>query len=89
MLYGQPNELYELALKTHERHSKQHGYEMHVLRRGITGGYWNKLAFLLKLVIQELEKPESERTDWIMCVSQPSNPQRPNTADRALLIKNT
>ncbi|EON62235.1 hypothetical protein W97_01456 [Coniosporium apollinis CBS 100218] len=66
MLYGQPNELYELALKTHERHSKQHGYEMHVLRRGITGGYWNKLAFLLKLVIQELEKPESERTDWIM-----------------------
>lgn len=77
MLYGQPNELYELALKTHERHSKQHGYGMHVLQRGITGGYWNKLAFLLKLVVQELERPESERTDWIMCVSQPLKPSAP------------
>lgn len=66
MLYGEHIALYERALKTHERHNELHGYEMHVLRERITTGYWNKLAYMMSLVVQELGKEPTERVDWIM-----------------------
>jgi hypothetical protein len=66
MLYGPQNDIYEAAMMTHNRHNEIFGYEMHVLTRPITDGYWSKFAYLLSLVVQELAKPEDERVEWIM-----------------------
>jgi len=66
MHYGQQNEMLERALKSHERHNEMHGYAMAVLRRSVTNGYWNKLSYLLSLVVLELGRPEMERVQWIM-----------------------
>jgi hypothetical protein len=68
MLYGRSNELYERAVMSHERHARMHGYQMHILRHEITGGYWNKPSYLLSLVVQELAKPPGERAQWLMYI---------------------
>lgn len=65
MLFGQ-NEIYQRALETHRRHNEIYEYGMHVLREPITDGYWNKLAYIMSLLVQELAKPASERVEWFM-----------------------
>lgn len=80
MLYGPQNDIYDRAIESHKRHNEIHGYNMHVLRRGVTNGYWNKYAYLLSLVVQELAKPTEERIEWIMWVDANNiliNPQIP------------
>ncbi|KAI1615335.1 hypothetical protein EDD37DRAFT_507190 [Exophiala viscosa] len=75
MLYGTPNEYYVKAIETHERHAARHGYPAHVLRSNVYplhNGIWNKLAYLLHLLVAELEKPEDERTKWLMWVDADS-----------------
>ncbi|KAI9660515.1 MAG: hypothetical protein M1821_009866 [Bathelium mastoideum] len=64
-LYGHPHPLYERAIRSHKEHNKRHGYPQYVLDRQLTNGYWNKFAYLLHLVIQELAKPESTRIEWL------------------------
>lgn len=66
MLYGETNHMYERALQSHERHGKQWGYPMHILRQDIAVGFWNKPSYLLSLVINELTKPAGERMEWLM-----------------------
>lgn len=66
MLYGQYNNVYESALRTHQRHADLHGYSMHVLREDFIGGFWNKPSYILSLVIAELAKPKGERLEWLM-----------------------
>ncbi|KAK6390078.1 hypothetical protein LTR65_005891 [Meristemomyces frigidus] len=65
-LFGQANELYEAAVRSHEEHNRLHGYELKVLRERIVDNFWSKPAFLLSLVVEELARPEGERTGWIM-----------------------
>ena len=62
------NELYEAAIRSHEEHDRVNGYELKILRERIVNSYWSKPAYLLSLIVQELAKPASERTEWIMCV---------------------
>lgn len=66
MLYGKPNAMYERAIKSHERHSQKWGLGMHVLRQDISVGFWNKPAYLLSLVINELAKHPEDRVEWLM-----------------------
>ncbi|KAL1846735.1 hypothetical protein Plec18170_009025 [Paecilomyces lecythidis] len=83
MLYGKPNIFYERALQTHRRHARRWGYGMRVLNHDIAVGYWNKPSYLLSLIIQELAKPPSERTEWLMWVDADSiilNPAIPAEA---------
>lgn len=47
-----------------------HGYELKVLRERIVNNFWSKPAYLLSLVVEELAKPEQERTRWIMYEKQ-------------------
>lgn len=68
MLYGETNHMYERALQSHERHGKQWGYPMHILRQDISIGFWNKPSYLLSLVVNELTKPAGERMEWLMYV---------------------
>lgn len=62
---GDRNEIYEAALRSHKRHNAIHGYDMEVLRERIVGNYWEKPAFLLAKVVEELGKPSDKRNDWI------------------------
>lgn len=65
-LFGEPNELYEAAVRTHEEHDSLHGYDLKILRERIVGNFWSKPAYLLSLVVTELAKPEEDRTEWLM-----------------------
>jgi hypothetical protein len=80
-LFGQEgNELYEEAIRSHEEHDRIHGYETRVFREKIVESYWSKPALLLSILVQELEKPVKERTEWLMWVSPDVmilNPQIP------------
>jgi len=65
------------ALKTHARHNEIHGYAHHVaMNEAVSGliendrhhrprGAWTKPAYLLSVLVMELEKPEEERLKWI------------------------
>ena len=68
MLYGGPNPLYERALGTHEAHNENFGYPFYVLREQTLPGYWSKPAYLLRLLLSELEKPKSERLEWLVWI---------------------
>jgi hypothetical protein len=74
MAYGNPHPMYQKALENHERHAKRWGHSMKVLRTDFVGGLWNKPAYLLSLVLEELKKPASERARWLMFVSPPKLP---------------
>lgn len=54
--------MYEQALLTHQEHNKQWGYQHFVQRRGELG-LWSKHSYILKLLVDELEKSPSQRLD--------------------------
>lgn len=68
MLYGEANSCYERAVKSHERHASQHGYDSYVLRHEIMSGYWNKPLYILSLITQQLALPPKDRIAWFMYV---------------------
>ncbi|KAL4811738.1 hypothetical protein BDW67DRAFT_171377 [Aspergillus spinulosporus] len=57
--------IYERTLATHERQSYQFGYPLFVQRSPILDGYWNKLAVILSVMLQELAKPAEHRLQWL------------------------
>jgi hypothetical protein len=66
LFYG--NSFWERAIRTHERHNREHGYRLHVLRQQLLDDVWSKPAYILSLLLRELAKPESERLEWLMWV---------------------
>ncbi|KAI2864956.1 CAZyme family GT34 [Aspergillus niger] len=64
MVYGNRTAYYR-GLETHENHARRFGYPMTVLRKPILGGFWSKPAILLSTIIEELEKPDDERVEWL------------------------
>lgn len=61
------NAIYERTLDSHIKHARQWGYPTHVLRHDIVdAGFFNKPAFLLGLIIEEMAKPYGQRADWIV-----------------------
>jgi hypothetical protein len=60
------NPVYQRALQTHEEHSRNFGYPMHVLQSEILDDVWTKPAFLLSIILEELVKPKTERLEWIL-----------------------
>lgn len=65
MVYGNRTAYYR-GLETHENHARRFGYPMTVLRKPILGGFWSKPAILLSTIIEELEKPDDERVEWLL-----------------------
>jgi glycosyl transferase family (putative galactosyltransferase) len=57
--------VYERALETHIGHAEKHGYPMYVGRENAADGMFNKIAFILNIVLQELYKPAEERVEWL------------------------
>ena len=61
-------EMYAKALETHVAHGDHWGVPPHVLRRSMVeeGIHFNKLAWLMHLIMGELSRPETERSEWIL-----------------------
>lgn len=68
-VFGEPNPIYERALRLHEAHSFQMGHPMFILRERMLSGLWSKPAFVLAIILQELSKPEDVRLKWLLYVS--------------------
>lgn len=68
MLWGkQANEdVYSRAMKTHQIHAERHGYGLHILQQSVAHHYWNKLYWILTVLVEELAKPEADRVKWMM-----------------------
>ena len=61
------NVVYERAVDSHLRHGERWGVPTHILRHDIVeAGYFNKPAYLLGLIINELAKPYGKRSDWLV-----------------------
>lgn len=58
---------YERALETHVRHGERWGYPTHVLRNFLVKNeFYNKPAYMIYLILEELAKPFGERAEWIL-----------------------
>jgi len=66
--FGETEEVYERAMRSHHYHNEVHGYKQFVLRERLLNGLWSKHAFIFSIIAQELSKPESERLKWIMYI---------------------
>jgi len=51
--------------RKHFEYDLQHGYESYLLSDAFVEGSWNKPAFMLAVLTQELLKPESQRLRWL------------------------
>ncbi|BDD64102.1 hypothetical protein MAP00_008949 [Monascus purpureus] len=77
MIYGN-HTVYERALDTHREHGRRLGYPLTVLRKPILDGVWNKCAILLSMLLQELEKPEGQRLEWLFWFDSDTVLMNPN-----------
>jgi hypothetical protein len=59
------SQAYESALSSHKEHDRTFNYHHFVLRRNIAGGIWSKLAYILSILVAELEKEPEERLEWL------------------------
>lgn len=61
------NAVYERSVDSHIKHGEKWGVPTHILRHDIVdAGFFNKPAFLLGLVIEEMSKPYGQRAEWIV-----------------------
>lgn len=58
--------IYDRTVYTHKEHSRRLGYPLIVLRENVLDGNWNKMAILLRVLPQELEKPPDKRLQWLL-----------------------
>ncbi|KAF2115658.1 hypothetical protein BDV96DRAFT_492188 [Lophiotrema nucula] len=64
--FGSPKEHYKKAFQTHLLHSLIHGTELHVMCDPVVDDLWNKPAFILSLLLKEMELPPEKRLEWIL-----------------------
>ena len=61
--------IYERSIGTHIKHGEQWGVPTHILRHDIVeAGFFNKPAYILGLIIEEMAKPYGKRAEWIVYV---------------------
>lgn len=58
--------LYERALDTHFAHAKKHGYPMYMARENAAEGMFNKIAYIMDVLLNELFKPAEDRVEWLL-----------------------
>ena len=63
--------MYERAVATHLKHGERWGVPTHILKQYLVepGSYFNKPAWLLNLVMNEMSKPKDRRTEWVVYVT--------------------
>ncbi|KAK2744273.1 hypothetical protein FQN57_004358 [Myotisia sp. PD_48] len=78
MLFGERKQTFEKALVTHQEHSHRLGYPLFILREPLIDGVWNKPAFMIRLLLQELERPLDQRLEWLFWFDADSVLMNPN-----------
>lgn len=58
--------LYEKALQTHVDHAEKWAYPLYVARENAADGMFNKVAFIINVLLNELYKPAEERVEWLL-----------------------
>ncbi|KAH7349611.1 hypothetical protein B0T11DRAFT_321490 [Plectosphaerella cucumerina] len=91
------NELIHRSLKTHERQNELHGYQHFIASEQAVSdliendsrhrpkGAWTKPAYLLSLIVAELQKPEEERLEWLFWFDADTLVMNPHTPLEAFL----
>lgn len=66
-------EMYIRSVNTHIKYGMKWGYPTHVLGRDLVpvegkGGYFNKPAWLLNIILTEMAKPpgDANRAEWVV-----------------------
>ncbi|EMD62821.1 glycosyltransferase family 34 protein [Bipolaris sorokiniana ND90Pr] len=67
---GKKVEAYQRAVQSHMLHAAVHDTSAHILCEDLADGAWNKIAFLLHLVQNELLKPNNTRLEWILWIDR-------------------
>ena len=63
------NAVYERSIDTHIKHGEQWGVPTHILRHDVVeAGFFNKPAYILGLIIEEMAKTYGKRAGWIVYV---------------------
>lgn len=66
------NAIYERSIDTHIKHGELWGVPTHILRHDVVeAGFFNKPAYILGLIIEEMAKSYGKRAGWIVYVSSP------------------
>lgn len=69
--------LYEKALQTHIDHAEKWGYPLYMARESAADGMFNKVAYIMDIVLNELYKPAEERMEWLLYVGSYMCPTLP------------
>ena len=64
--FGEPDEVFDRAIRSHEFHNNKWGYPQFVLRERVMSGLWSKHAYIFSVIVQELAKPKAKRLQWIL-----------------------
>ncbi|KAF2831741.1 hypothetical protein CC86DRAFT_367031 [Ophiobolus disseminans] len=67
---GKPVEAYQRAIASQMFAAAVQGTSAHILCDQLFDSTWNKIAFLLNLVMNEMLKPANERLEWIMWIDR-------------------
>lgn len=66
MLIGSLTEEYSMAIDTHDLHNSLHGYSQSILKKKLVKKVlWNKPAYLLSVILEELQRPTDVRLQWL------------------------
>ncbi|EGU78143.1 hypothetical protein FOPG_09814 [Fusarium oxysporum f. sp. conglutinans race 2 54008] len=68
--FGSVQEHYQKALRTHVLHSMIHDNDLEVMCTPVVDSLWNKPAFILSLLLDEMVKPAQERLEWLFWVDR-------------------
>ncbi|KAL0929913.1 uncharacterized protein CTRU02_215122 [Colletotrichum truncatum] len=68
--FGKLEKHYQNALQTHILHTMLHSTKLEVMCAPVIDNLWNKPAFILSLLLDEMLKRPEERTDWIFWVDR-------------------
>ena len=82
------NAIYERSVDTHVKHGEKWGVPTHILRHDIIeAGFFNKPAYILGLIIEEMAKPYGQRAEWIVYALRQSHLRALGLADSNDLIQ--
>lgn len=62
---SEKTDAYEKGLLSHRDHDRRYNYRHFVQRRESIQDTWSKHAYLIQILMQELEKSPTERLDWL------------------------
>jgi hypothetical protein len=60
------NDLRQRVIQTHIDHASRHNHRQVVQRTDLIGNIFTKVATILHIMIDELNKPEGKRSEWIV-----------------------